>query len=47
MERYQLVELIDGLRKIYQSSPPIVEALNEIEAILKESNHKFAEDDEE
>lgn len=41
MERSQLISLIDGLRNTYKPSTPIVEALNEIEAILKEHKDKF------
>ena len=43
---YQLIELVDGFRKIYQSSPIIVEALDEIEDILKEHKDKSMEDAE-
>lgn len=38
MERYQLIELVDGLEKVYRSSPPITEALGEIKEILKDAS---------
>lgn len=41
MERSQLISLVDGLRNIYKPSLSIVEALNEIEAVLKEHKNKF------
>lgn len=37
MEVHELIELVDGFRNIYHASPVIVEALNEIESIIKES----------
>lgn len=37
MEVHELIELVDGFRNVYHASPVIVEALNEIESILKES----------
>lgn len=41
MERYQLIKLVDGLEKVYSSSPLLVEeALGEIKNILKESELK-------
>lgn len=41
MERYQLIELVDGLEKVYSSSPLLVEeALGEIKNILKEPELK-------
>lgn len=36
MERYQLIELVDGLEKVYRSCPPIAEALGEIKEILED-----------
>ena len=38
MERYQLIELVDGLEEVYHSNPPIVEALEEIKEILKDTS---------
>ena len=37
MEVHELIELVDGFRNVYHAFPVIVEALNEIESILKES----------
>lgn len=37
MEVHELIELVDGFRNVYHASPVIVEALNEIESTLKES----------
>lgn len=38
MERYQLIELVDGLEKVYRSCPPIAEALGEIKEILEDAS---------
>lgn len=41
MERQQLIELVDGLEKVYSSSPLLAEeALEEIKNILEESELK-------
>lgn len=33
-----MIEFVDGLEKVYHSSPPIVEALGEIKEILKDTS---------
>lgn len=38
MERYQLIELVDGLEKVYHNHSLIVEALGEIKEILKNTS---------